>query len=343
MQKKSASFSIISTLLKKKLLSFLIIALCVGHSENIITNARGEAQSQAHLSDKPQRIVVFPLFAEEMLLEMIGSDRIVYVGHEYFENGEAFSPTMELTKDILGRDLDIVDEELILDLNPDLVILQDGSLFDHTKYFPELYQANIPFLFLSKPKTIEDIRGLLLDLGEIVGAPKKAAQMVEEMEAGLAQITEIVSDIPEEKRARVFHYVYFTNDYRSEEEKPYTTWYRQNSFVITARAADVIAEGPDTEAWIIGGPEERLIEANPDIITFDYEEYYTWGSVYDTTGLYHDEFINDLLNNPKLSNVPAIKNKAIYPIRLCESQFVVLSAKELAQFAYPDLFSGEDK
>ena len=31
----------------------------------------------------PQRIVVFPLFAEEILYELVEPERIVYVGHRY--------------------------------------------------------------------------------------------------------------------------------------------------------------------------------------------------------------------------------------------------------------------
>jgi ABC-type Fe3+-hydroxamate transport system substrate-binding protein len=340
---KNIPFSALSSFFTKILLPFLALSLCVGCSGRAMANADGEAQGRMQILNTPQRIVVFPLFAEEMLLEMIGPDRVVYVGHEYFENGEAYSPTMELAKNIQGRGWDMSDEEVILTLNPDLIVLEESSPFYPNRVFPELYQTNTPFLFPNEPKTIEEIRSALIDLGGEVGAPEKAAQMVADMDAGLAQIAEIVSAVPEEKRARVFHYVYYTNDYRSEEEEPFTRWYRQNSFTMTACAAGVIAEGPDTEDSVDGEPEDWLIEANPDIITFDYAQYDIDGSIYDLTGQYHDAFINDLLNNPKLSNVPAIKNYAIYPIRLFESQLIVQSAKELAQLAYPNLFSEKDR
>jgi ABC-type Fe3+-hydroxamate transport system substrate-binding protein len=333
MNKKSVPVSVLQRIPTKMLLYILFLSFCVGGLGNVIMYASGETQSQVQISDTPKRIVVFPLFAEEMLLEMIGPDRIVYVGHEYFENGEVCSPTMELTKNIQGRGWDRSDEEVVLALNPDLIVLEEGSPRYYKKIFPKLSRTNTSFLFLNEPKIIEEIRNVLIDLGSDVGAPEKAAQMVEDMEAGLAQIAAIVSAVPAEKRARVFHYVYYTNDYRSEEEEPFTRWYRQNSFTMTANAAGVIAEGPDTEDSVDGEPEDWLIEANPDIITFDYAQYDIDGSIYDLTGQYHDAFINDLLTNPKLSNVPAIKNRAIYPIRLCQSQLIVLSVKELAQLA----------
>jgi len=353
MRKKNVLIPGLASFFTKILLVFLAFSLYVGYLGSVITNASSEVQSQMQIPDTPQRIVVFPLFAEEMLLEMIGPDRIVYVGHEYFENGEGCSPTMELTKNIEGRYWDMSIDESILAHNPDLIVLEESFSSDYTEIWPELYQASIPFLFLDTPKTIEGIRDVLIALGAAVGEPEKAAQMVEDMESGLAQIAAIVSTVPEEKRVRVFHYVYHTNDYRSKEEKPFTIWYRRNSFTMTAHAAGVIAKGPDIEysadgvpkdwVWVDGEPEDWLMEANPDIITFDFIQYDTNGAIFEVTGLYHDRFINDLLGNPKLANIPAIKNRAIYPIRLCESQFIVRSAKELARLAYPHLFLEKDQ
>ncbi len=79
-------------------------------------------QSKVQIPDTPQRIAIFPLFAEEMLLQMIGSDRIVGISHDYYENGEAYSPTMPLTEHIQGG-LGIDQAEGILSLQPDLVVL----------------------------------------------------------------------------------------------------------------------------------------------------------------------------------------------------------------------------
>ena len=273
----------------------------------------------------------------------IGPERIVYVGHEYLKNGEEYSPMMELAKDIEGRYWNMSIDEKILAFNPDLILLEESFSHDYAEIWPDLYQANIPFAFQDTPKTIDDVRDVLIELGKIVGAPEKAAQMSEAMEADLAHITEVVATVPEEKRKHAFHYVYRTNDYRSAEEEASTKFYRQSLFTMAAHAAGIIAEGPDTEEWVDGEPEDWLVETNPDIITFDYGYFDTDGSIYDITGQYHEAFINDLLTNPKLSNVTAIKNHAIYPIRLFESQLIVQSAEELAQLAYPELFSKKDK
>ena len=323
---------------KHYFLLFLLAFIIFSTTNWCIVSSEIEMQNQGSLNRFPQRIVVFPLFAEEMLLEMIGPERIVYVGHEYFENGEGYSPMMELAKNIKGRSWNMSDDEDIFALNPDLIIIYDYDLPYFERMFPMLHYTNIPILCITQPTTIDEIQNSLITLGGIVGAPKKAMQMVDYLKNNLTYITEITSFVPDEMRIHVFHYVYYTNDYRSEEEEPFTCWYRQNSFAMTARCAGVFAEGPDIEDPVYGEPEDWLIEANPDIITFDYAYYDTDGSIFDLTGIYHDTIINDLLNNRRLSNIKAIKNHAIFPVRIFESQLIVQSAIDLAQLAYPDLF-----
>ncbi len=308
----------------------LTLFLCMMLSGIAIAHAGGEVQSRVQNSDTPQRIVVFPLFAEEMLLEMIGPDRIVYVGHEYWETGEAYSPTMALTEHIQGRYWNMCNEEEILDLQPDLVVVWGDFTRDYEEIFPELVQANIPFLFLDTPETIEDIVSTLITLGEAVGAKDMAARMVQDMEAALAQITQIVSSVPQEKRVRVTHFDY------SEPE-----CFRPNNFYVIARAAGVInASGSDTDYMEMN--DELLAEWNPDLVTVNPFYLDTDGSLYEIGDDYVESSIAYLLNNPSLSNVTAIKNRNVHPLGLHESQFIVQSVMELARLAYPDLFAGRD-
>ena len=316
-----------------KMLAFVLgLALCVGCLGNVVANASGEVQSQVQIPDTPQRIVVFPLFAEEMLLEMIGPDRIVYVGHEYWENGEAYSPTMALTEHIPGRYWNMCDVDMILDLKPDLVILEEDFLRDYDFIFPELVEANIAFLFLKPPETIEDIMNTLVMLGEVVGAPEKAAQMVQNIEAALAQITEIVARIPEEKRVRAIYCGTWIH-YEDNEEPSYIP----NNFPLIARAAGVInASGSDTYYEAISN--ERLVEWNPDLIAIVPVYYDTDGSFYDVGDDFIEWSIASLLDNPTLSTITAIENRNVHPLRLSYSQFIVLSVMDLARLAYPHLF-----
>lgn len=63
--------------------------------------AHAEAETSA-VTLAPSRIIVFPLYAAEILLDLVEPDRIVYVGHQNIEDGNAYSPTMYLTQGIPG-------------------------------------------------------------------------------------------------------------------------------------------------------------------------------------------------------------------------------------------------
>ena len=333
MRKIAIPFSFLPRFFTKMILSFLAFFLCFCCLGNAIANASGETQSQPQIPDTPQRIVVFPLFAEEMLLEMIGPDRIVYVGHEYFENGEAHSPTMAMTEYIHGHIWQNSDGEEILEFEPDLVILAKDLLRDYDEIFPELVQANIAFLFLGSPGTIEDIMNTLVMLGEVVGAPEKAAQMVRDMEASLAQITEIVANIPDEQRVRAI----YCDDWLSYEEDDYFPY----NFPLAARAAGVInASGIDTYYGTIS--IDRLVEWNPDLLTIVPVWYDVGGYICDISDDFVEQFTASFLDNPALSTVTAIKNRNVHPLRLSASQFFVQSVKDLARLAYPDLFTEKE-
>lgn len=313
MRKRNALHSGLLNFLTRMLLSCLAFSLCFGYSgSEIITYACGEAQSQPPAIATPQRIVVFPLYAEEMLLEMIGPDRIVYVGHLYWENAETFSPTMELTKNIPGSEWADSGSQEVLDLKPDLIILWEGD--------PGTEYADVPILVLKFPKSIEDIKNTLMILGEAVGAPEKAAQMLQGMEDSLAQITEIVSKIPEEKRVHALHY---------------GTW--QSKFRIVARAAGVIDEIGGDENYSEISPEQ-IAECNPDLITINPFMLDNDDSPWAFGADYVEESLAYILDDPKLSNVKAVKNHNVHTVSLHASQFIVQSVKELAQLAYPDLF-----
>lgn len=306
------------------LLCSVAIVLFFGYSLRTATHSLGETQNQPLAIATPQRIVVFPLFAEEMLLEMIGPSRIVYVGHEYWDNGEAYSPTMELTKHILGSsDPTIFAEdfpELEPVIRPDLVVLWAGDYDYYETLLPELQQAGVSVLFLDTPKHINDIMNTISMLGNVVGAPEKAAHMVQTMKTALAQLTEILSTIPDSKRVRAAHYEN-----------------RQDNYQLITRAAGII-DVSGSDADYIEMSHGLLAKWNPDLITVNPFYLDTDGSLYDIGEDYVEKSIAYLLDDPKLSNVTAIKSLDVHPLSLHESQFVIQSVMDLARMAYPDLF-----
>lgn len=273
---------------------------------------------QAESPHTPKRIVVLPLFAEEILLDMIGPERIVGISHAFYPSGENYSPTMNLTKAIKG-DLSIDDTEGILAVDPDLVVLYKANFHHYETLLPALEQAGISILFVEEPEGFDDVVEAMELLGNTVGAMEKASQMIVSFENSLAQLQEAVSSIPDEKRMYATHYS--LNEIAFYDE--------------IARAAGVInAGGAEGSAVTI----EQLAAWNPGLITVDTVAYDTDGSVNNLSNDYTERFIQTLLETPDIFDVEAVKKQRIYPLSSHASHYMVQSAIELAQLAYPDLF-----
>ena len=290
------------------------INIAVGDTDNALPNLS---------CDKPMRIVVFPLFAEEILLEMVGPERIVYVGHRYLEDGTSYSPTMEMTKSIPGSNWQNCDGETIVTLEPDLVILWDdleGS-YEQGILFPELREAQIPVQFLPNPQNIQEIKDAISYIGRIVGESEKAAQMIRRMDAEMRTISTIIEKIPNSEPMRVVYY---------------NSW--QDGFSEVARIC--AAYSPYTgENGCAVIDDTFLAEWNPDVIFFNPASIDTDGSLLEI----HDQYIEAttfaLLNHPKLTDTTAIKSKKVYALNLHTSQFIIQTIWDAMYFIYPEMLA----
>jgi iron complex transport system substrate-binding protein len=287
---------------------------------------------------KPQRIVVLAQCAEDILLEMIGPDRIVGISHQYFKNKD-FPPLYQLIKDIEGKSLTENNIEGILDVAPDLVILSDMKDIpyylhaDRNNLLTALEQADIPYIVLDIPSGFVDVISAIRILGELLDETQKAAQMVSNINVRLEQLSQLVSLIPEQERITAMHFDTF-----------YTTRLL-SCYNEIAAAAGVIPLGVSEDAI-------QIAELAPDLITVEEISLrYTWridyrsfeyedkdGNIYFQNGGNWEVTRDILLAQPLLSNVPAIQNNNIHMLRLIQSQFMIDVAEELAKLAYPYLF-----
>ena len=144
----------------------------------------------------PQRIVVFPLYAEEIIYGLVEPERIIYVGHHYAESGIDDWPTMIKSQQAAGECWENSDEEEILSLNPDLLILDSYLQDNFEEGFPAFFHSTVPTLFLDSPKSIDDIIHLIILLGDIVQKPDAALSMVNEMISSMSSIREVANKIP---------------------------------------------------------------------------------------------------------------------------------------------------
>lgn len=270
--------------------------------------------------EKPMRIVVFPLFAEEILLDMIGPERIVYVGHKYWENGEGYSPTMPLTKNIPGRNWQNSDEEHILSLNPDLIILEESliDVYIDNSLYPLLARAQIPVFFVRWPDDIQGTMNNILLLGDAVHAPRKARQMVDIMKNELMEIKNALLSLPTTAHMKAVYY---------------EVWQEEFSLMADICALSSLYWGNS----FVKRDDAQIADWNPDIIFFQPTQLDTDGSILSVDESYAQHKADYILNNPALIRTSAVKKSSIYPINLHSSHYIIDSIKEIIRYAYPGL------
>lgn len=159
-----------------------------------------------HSNSLPQRIVVFPRFAEEILFELVKPEQIIYVGHEYFKEGESYWPTMSVSRFCSGNIWQNSDEEEILSMNPDLIIFSSELQIDFSEIFPEIANSDVSLLFVDTPQNVDDIIELILLLGDTVKENERAISMVDKMTSSIDLINRIVDTAPEAEHINVALY-----------------------------------------------------------------------------------------------------------------------------------------
>lgn len=273
-------------------------------------------KSYAEDPNKPMRIAVFPLFAEEILIDMVGPNRIVYVGHEYLENGEAYSPTMALTESICGNNWQNCNEEYLLSLEPDLIILADDleeAYYNHD-LFPLLSDEQIAVLFVHSPENLQDIMNTISLLGKTVCKSAKANQILENMEQELSLIEDTLQLTPINKLKVVY----------------YDAWQDTFSIVSEQCALQNLYSG---KTEFVNIDDALIADWNPDIIFFNAAWLDTDGSVLSIDNQYAWSKTLSILTNRTLSKTTAIVKNRVYPINLHASHYITNTIKEIIQYA----------
>lgn len=236
----------------------------------------------------PQRIVVFSLYAEEIIYGLVEPERIIYVGHHYAESGIDDWPTMIKSQQAAGECWENSDEEEILSLNPDLLILDSYLQDNFEEDFPAFFHSTVPTLFLDSPKSIDDIIHLIILLGDIVQKPDAALSMVNEMISSMSSIREVANKIP------------------TNEKKTVALFGEPSIFF------DLVANVCNVNG-LYCPDEQSLAVANPDIIVL-LPYCMDGGFLLDIGKEYSKDCIVQLESESSLSRITAISSGAIYAL-----------------------------
>ena len=278
------------------------------------TDGRGV---EVTLEEKPTRIVSTTLAIDEYLLSLVEPERIAAITQMATDAG--ISNVADVTDGVETK-IESVTAELVLSLNPDLVLI---PTYVNPEVLEQLEAAGITTYQLKDDASFAGILESVEEIGALVGEEEKAKELIADVEQRMA--------ILEEKAATV------------EEKKRVVYWTQYNSSVTdntTIGEMITLAGGINaiTEAGITGDEypdypnlsKEKLVELNPDvIITSDWQ--------YDGS---EATFIEEWKNDPALKNVNAFKNNQVYDIDSANlttaAHYVIEGAEDIYNVLYEE-------
>ncbi len=276
------------------------------------TDGRGV---EVTLEEKPTRIVSTTLAIDEYLLSLVEPERIAAITQMATDAG--ISNVADVTDGVETK-IESVTAELVLSLNPDLVLI---PTYVNPEVLEQLEAAGVTTYQLKDDASFAGILESVEEIGALVGEEEKAKELIADVEQRMA--------ILEEKAATV------------EEKKRVVYWTQYNSSVTdntTIGEMITLAGGINaiTEAGITGDEypdypnlsKEKLVELNPDvIITSDWQ--------YDGS---EATFIEEWKNDPALKNVNAFKNNQVYDIDSANlttaAHYVIEGAEDIYNVLY---------
>lgn len=264
------------------------------------------------LDKKPQHIASLTLCSDEILLSLIDKSRFASCTSRVTDHG--ISNIAENAQDL--PKLSSKSVEAIVALQPDLVIAADWL---PVELIDSLREVGLNVYVYKTPSTIVEVKSLISELSKVVGETEKGIAIIKEMDEVLTKVQADVKQIPQDKR-KVVMALSSMGCYGGKGS--ILDDIDKNAGVINGAALAGL-EKNDTLA------KEQMIAINPDAImvpTWDYE------------GKDTEQFKQDILNDPALSTIKAVKNKRLIQVddkyTYCTSQYVVYGVRDLAKAVY---------
>ncbi len=265
---------------------------------------------RVEIPQKPRRIVSFGSSTDDILITLVGTDRIVAVS-------SVPSNLEEDVKKIKGRVKSST--ETILSFKPDLVVIPDWV---SPHFIDEMRQMKLPVYVHKTPGKVEETRKLILQLAEVVQEQEKGKQMVEDIDRRLKKVKSLIK---EKGQGREIIAMYYT--------ATGITGGKESTFQALCDEAELINGG--ALAGITHGEQvskEMMIKVNPDIIFLS-------SKVYDTD-TYKTPEAKELYEEEAFKEVKAIRNKRVVVVDarwiMSYSQFMVNAVEAMAEAAYEE-------
>jgi iron complex transport system substrate-binding protein len=264
------------------------------------------AGNTLNLTAKPQRIVSLTLGTDEILLDMVGPERLLAMTKLAADATTSnIADRLELAQ--IPNAVE-ADPEQIIGLEPDLVFV--GSFTD-AAVIEQLQKAGVPVFVVGNFTSVDAMMENITTLGTLVGEEDKATAMIIQMQDALETVNDIIG---------------------SPAKKPTVLYLASDGWVAGAKTTvdSIIAYAGGVNAAAALNDwnqvnQEAIIQMNPDVVIL---------SPYVTDA--------EFLTNPAYASMAAVKNKRVASITdahmSATSQYITSAVEDVAKLLYPELF-----
>lgn len=266
------------------------------------------------IPSQPQRIMTVSLGHDEVTFAIVPKDRVIAANQ--FTQDPDQSNVAHLANGLPGI---TADAEVIVAHSPDIVV---ASPFTSLELIDALERVGVVVLQTDLHNDADGRRQDIMLLGYAYGEESRAADVVQEVAERESAIRSLWDSKPEEERLRVMSATLYSDSLYTAGSGS-----TEGEIINAAGGINVAAQEGLEHNPIIS--YESLIAMNPEVIFIPQPT--EWGG---------EDFMNDLLSNPALSSVPAVKDGRVFMVE--PKYFTTLSfwnligSEELARYLWSD-------
>lgn len=267
-------------------------------------------------AEKPLRIVSMSVSADEMLLALVGDERLIAVSP--WSEVPSVSCIADKIKKIPHR-AQSSNAEALLALQGDLIVVPDYTRIEVVR---TLREAGAKVYICNTPRTLQEVRNELQQLGKLVGESARAQEIVANMDARLQHIAAQVAKVPPEKRVKVL---------RLQENGSY--YAPKSSFMEICRLAGMEDASQQLHYdYSCTLSQEEILLLNPDVFVL---EDWNYDGRHDSKDLKQQVLANRAYEATKAWQK---KQVVLIPANhlLTVSQYMVEAVEDMAVSVYPE-------
>jgi iron complex transport system substrate-binding protein len=286
-----------------------------------VTDEAGRAVEVPH---PPERIVCLVPAAAEVIYALDESHRMVG------RTDDCDMPPALLEKPSVGTASNRVNVELILDLNPDLVIGRTGALFPEE--IEEQIEINGVPVLRYRALQLSTLFPMIADLGLILKKEDEAEELGDYVEDYYETIRERVKPLAEEDKPRVYFMSMGHIDWTGGADSA------GSERITEAGGVNVAEDLPGSLAYV---SREWILEEDPDVIL--YSRVSSSGDI-PTVEDYEKTVEEKILSEPGFSDLASVRTGRIYlfDISMASGFTEIVTYLQFAQWFHPQLFADVD-